>query len=345
MYFFALQKPRDFSYEDISTVTSSSSTADASEQGTLSDECTLSALSDTEGFTSFKDHVMFGCEDIWPDFNSYSPPESPVPQNTDTVVSEDLKILPTGKFLNMDVDTMIPLKTDMTSNKSQHAKCKKTDGLLRSRKSEVRRLSTGQSGLLSPKVKLVPLDRNGLKHSERRLLYSNVSPLKRKSLSPKGNVVVKLSDIGDRLKPCSSGGFTVVKSGRYTTSGRRIPNYSEKSLAKSAMKATVVPEVKKRKARKKVSKSYRHGVDDDVEYHPGQKGKKQKQKPKNPAGRMKETLLRYDNLRFKELNTIPRMSTRYKVAFTKWPYVFSGALDLINQRISNQNTFWNSIRS
>jgi len=336
-------KPKDFYCEDLSSVTSSLSTADTSEQRPLSDESTPST-----DFTSFKDHVMYGCEDVWPDFNSYSPPESPA-QNNETAVSEELEIRPerTKQFLPVEADSIVSLETgtfEMDTEDSRRI-CD-TNGLLYSLKSEARRPSTESNLLLSPEIKLIPLDKNSYKHNERRLSYPIVSPLKRKSLSPKGELVVKISDLGDKLKPSSSGGLTVinsVKPGRCTTSGRRIlANYSEKSLAKSAIKGALPTEVKKRKARKCGGGNESAN---DANYKPGQKSKKRKRNPKNPARCKTNVLLRYENLKFKELNTIPRISTRYKVAFTKWPYVFSGALDLINQRLTNQNAFWDSIRS
>ena len=306
------------------SISSTSSTADVSEPSTLSDESPPSA-----SFSSFKDHVMHDCEDVWHDFRSYSPPESPV-HSPESVVSKELEILPmeTNNVFHAETDTY---KMDVTepSKISQPLGDEKADDRVGSWKSQVSHHPWQQKELYSPEIKLVPVDR---KCSERRLSHSNVSPPKRKSLSPKGDLVVKLDDVGNKLTPGRSGGLTMV-TGRYTTSGRRIlSNYNEKSLAQAASKGTIPTEVKKRRRRNKVGKD---------------SGRKKKRgRPRNPAGRKKiDTLLRYENLKFKDLNTIPRISTRYKVAFTKWPYVFTGALDLINQRLTNQNTFWNSIRS
>ena len=311
------QKPQDFSNEDVVSISSTSSTAEVSEPSTLSDESTPSA-----------DQVIRDCKDVWHDFRSYSPPESPV-HSAESVVSKELEILPmeTDNVFHAETDTY---KMDVTepSKKSQPLGDEKADDHV-GWKSQVRHLSWQQKELYSPEIKLVSVDR---KYSERRLSHSNVSPPKRKSLSPKGDLVVKLDDVGNKLTPCRSGGLTIV-SGRYTTSGRRIlSNYNEKSLAETASKGMIPTEVKKRRGRNKVGKD---------------SGRKKKRgRPRNPAGRKKiNALLRYENLKFKDLNTIPRISTRYKVAFTKWPYVFTGALDLINQRLTNQNAFWNSIRS
>ena len=331
---FSHQKPQDFSNEEVSSVISISSTAEVSEPSALSVESTPSA-----SFSSFKDHVLHGCEDVWPDFRSYSPPESPV-HSAESVVSKELEILP------METDSVFPVETvtykmDETepSKLSQPLGGEKADDHLDSWKSPVRHLSLQQKEFYSPEIKLVPMDK---KNSERRLSHSNVSPQKRKSLSPKGDLVVKLDDVGNKLTPCRSGGLTMV-TGRYTTSGRRIlSNYSEQSLAKAATKCMIPTEVKKRRRRNKGSEHSRGNKSAIIDA-----GKKKKKgRPKNPAGRKKiSTLLRYENLKFRDLNTIPRISTRYKVAFTKWCYVFTGALDLINQRLTNQNAFWNSIRS
>ena len=308
---------------------SSLSTLDASDESTHS-----------IGFASFKDHVMYGCADVWPDFNSYSPPESPDPQNTETVTSKQFK-----RVLPMEGETRVPLETEVFTKMN----FKEPSGLTKSEKCKTRHLSMGQNGLLSPEIKLVPLDINVNRCYERQSSYSNASPSKRKSLSPKGDLVVKLNDVGDCLKPSANGGLTIansVKAGRYTTSGRRIlANYSEKSLAESVMKGALSTKGKKCKRKNKVVKCCVHHKGKqcacNVENQPGRKKKR-----KNPSEvKRNAAFLRYDNLKFKELNTIPRITTRYKVAFTKWPYVFSSALDLINQRLSNQNAFWNSIRS
>lgn len=302
------QEPQDFSNEDVVSISSTSSTAEVSEPSTLSDESTPSA-----------DHVMRDCKDVWHDFRSYSPPESPV-HSAESVVSKELEILP------METDNVFRAEKDMykmdvtePSKKSQPLGDEKADDHV-GWKSQARHLSWQQKEPYSPEIKLVSVDR---KYSERRLSHS---------LSPKGDLVVKLDDVGNKLTPCRSGGLTIV-TGRYTTSGRRIlSNYNEKSLAETASKGRIPTEVKKRRGRNKVGRD---------------SGRKKKRgRSRNPAGRKKiDALLRYENLKFKDLNTIPRISTRYKVAFTKWPYVFTGALDLINQRLTNQNAFWNAIRS
>ena len=331
------QKLAEFSSEDLCTVTSSSSIADVSEPSTLSNESVTST-----GFSSLEDHIICGCEEKWPDFSSYSPPESPA-QGHENAVSKELDILP----IETDVAAW-ETGTNQVERKepelSKSIKGEKSSGILGSFKRGVRRLSVEYSELLSPEVKLVPLDRNSYKKCERQLAYSNASPPKRKSLSPKGDIVIRLDDIGDKLKSSRNGGLTIL-AGRYTTSGRKVlSNYSEKALAKSSMKG-VVPTERKRRRKNKVTKGSEPGRGNksaaDPDYKPGSRKKMRlpREKKKN------DSLSRYEKLEFKKLNTIPRMSVRYKVAFTKWPYVFSGALDLINQRLANQNTFWDSIRS
>lgn len=332
------QKLAEFSSEDSCTVTSTSSTADVSEPSTLANESVMST-----GFSSLEDHVICGCEDKWPDFSSYSPPESPVQQN-ENAVSKELDILPTETDAAAWETGTNQVDRKEEPELSKSIKGEKSNGILDSLKCGVRCLPIEKTELLSPEVKLVPLDRNSYKKCERQLAYSKASPPKRKCLSSKGDIVIRLVDIGDKLKPRKNGGFTIV-SGRYTTSGRKVlSNYSEKALAQSSMKG-VVPTERKRRRKNKAAKGSESGRGHksvaDPDYKPG--GKKKKRIPREK--KKNDILSRYEKLEFKKLNTIPRMSVRYKVAFTKWPYVFSGALDLINQRISNQNTFWDSIRS
>ena len=274
----------------------------------ISDESTLSA-----SFSSLKDHSWYGHEEVWPDFDSYSPPESPEPQRSKN--GDEIFLTDSDVVLPMEAKISVPLKP-----------C---------------------NGLLSPKISLSPVLVKGKRGVKRKCFMSSDTPSKRKSLSPKGDLVVKLNDVGDKLERSPTGGLTVATStrtGRYTSFGRRIlaVNYSEKSLAKSVMKRTLPTEVKRRKA-KRTRKCLVHKDQKCTCRVENQRGKPKKG-TKKPRKR-DTTLLRYESLPFKELNTISRISTRYKVAFSKWPYVFSGALDLINQRISNQNLFWNSIRS
>lgn len=293
----------------------------------------------SSGFASFSDHIMYGCEDMWPDLQSYSPPESPDPQKTEAIVSEDFS---KGTSEIEDPNARI-----------QPANSEVPGGFLYPTRSDIRRFSVEQNGLCYPEIKLVPLEGNNCNsHNENVTFPSSESACKRRSLSTKGNLLVKIEDVGEKLKPCASGGLTVVTNSakeRYTSSGRRIANsYSEKSLAKLSMTRALNAQVKKRKVRSKVVKGPPHlggtGVVNDLEHLSGKQGKKRKRPNKN-AARRKNLLSRYENLKFSELNTVPRMSVRYKVAFTKWPYVFSGALDLINQRLSSQNAFWDSLRS
>lgn len=130
--------------------------------------------------------------------------------------------------------------------------------------------------------------------------------------------------------------------GRCTASGRKaLSNYSENILPKSSSKH-IISATEKQSHRKKLPKNSRSVC--DAEYKRDRK-KKIKVRKNLSDRREKYFMARYGNLQFKELNTISRMSSRYKVAFTKWPRVFSGALDLINQRLANQNAFWNTIRS
>ncbi|XP_078373054.1 uncharacterized protein LOC144656685 [Oculina patagonica] len=320
---------QDFSYEKLS-VTSSLSTAVASEQDM--DQSTYSS-----SFASFSDHIMYGCEDMWPDLQSYSPPESPVPQKTEIIVSEDFSKETSG--------------IEDPNARIQPANSEVRSGFLYPTSSDMSCFSVEQNGCLYPEIKLVPLEVNNFSsHNEKRTFPPSESACKRRSLS--GNLLVKIEDVGEKLKPCASGGLTVVANSakeRYTSSGRRIANsYSEKSLAKLSM-TRALAQVKKRKVRSKVGKGPSLGGDtglvSDLEQLSGKQGKKRKRLNKNPAGRKKNILSRYENLKFSELNTVPRMSVRYKVAFTKWPYVFSGALDLINQRLTSQNAFWDSLRS
>lgn len=308
IFIFSHQKPQDFSYEEVS-VTSNLSTTNASEQE-------IDESRNPSGFASFSDHVMYGCEDMWPDLHCYSPPESPGPQKTETTVLKEF-----CEDTNALEDPIA---------RTQIEESGKPGRFLYSRHSDV---TAEQNRLLSPKVKLVPRDGKEYQQYKRRMPF-NESGCKRKSLSPKGNLVVKVEDLREKLKPCASGGLTVVTNSakeRYTSSGRRIANnYSEKELAKLSMVHALNAEKKKCKVRRKVPKG-----SPQVRKRPN----------KNPTGKRHNCLRRYENLKFSELNTVPRMSVRYKVAFTKWPYVFSGALDLINQRLVSQNAFWDSVRS
>ena len=305
-FHFVSQESQGLLYEQIPSARLTSCLEERS--SVISDESTLSA-----SFSSLKDHSLYGHEEVWPDFDSYSPPESPEPQSSKN--GDDIFLTDPGVVFPMEAKISVPLKP-----------C---------------------NGLLSPKINLAPLlikDKRGVK---RKCSMSSDTPSKRKSLSPKGDLVVKLNDVGDKLERSPTGGLTVATStrtGRYTSFGRRIlaVNYSEKSLAKSVMKRTLPTEVKKRKA-KKTRKCLVHKDQKCTCRVESQRGKPKKRT--NKPRKRDTTLLRYENLPFKELNTISRISTRYKVAFSKWPYVFSGALDLINQRISSQNSFWDSIRS
>lgn len=328
------QKPQDFSYENVS-VTSSLPTAMALEQDM--DKSTYSS-----GFASFNDHVMYGCEDMWPDLHSYSPPESPDPHKTETTVSKEL--------------SKETIEMENSNARTQPAESEEPAGSLHSTSSRIRRFSSEQYGLLSPEIKLVPLKGNIFhEHNAKRTLPYNESAKKRKSsISTKGDLLVKIEDVREKLKPCAGGGLTVVTSSakeRYTSSGRRIANsYSEKSLAKLSVIRARNAQVKKRKVRSKGVKALPYaggtgGLVSDLEHRSGKQGKKRKRPNENSAGKKKSLLSRYENLKFSELNTVPRMSVRYKVAFTKWPYVFSGALDLINQRLASQNAFWDSLKS
>lgn len=313
------------------SVTSSLSATNDSEQDM--DEKTYPS-----DFTSFDDHIMYGSEDVWPDLRSYSPPESPVTRNTETTATKEFeKTFPKEpSVFNMEGPNA----------RTQPAKDEKPGELLNSIR------STEQNIILSPDMKLVPFNKKDDKHNERRTSPTNDKECKRKSSSPTGNLVVKVEDVGEKLKPRVDGGLTVVTNStreRYTSSGRRIANtnYNEKSLAKSSMTRALAVLAKQSKIGKsKTSKGRRHGggtgLAGDLEHPSRKQGKKRKRRP---AEEKRNSLWHYENLKFSELNTVPRMSARYKVAFRKWPYVFSGALDLINQRLGNQNAFWDSIRS
>lgn len=311
-------KAIDFSYEEVS-ITSSSAASDVSEPSAPSDE--ISSV----GFSSSKDLDIYGCEDLWPDIASYSPPESPE-QNRECM------------------DHVFPMGTDKCQMKAkEHVHVSlplKSDLVARSMQSEVKSLPENHSDLLSPEIKLLPLKERDHKQCVERLSVSSVSPPNGKSLSHKVEPVIKLNDVGKKLKPSRNGGLAFV-TGRCTSSGRKVlSNYSEKSLAKSVLKQITATKAKKRRKRKKFAKGSASASVADNKH-----GGKSDIKLRNPAGRMKANVMsRYENLQFKELNTISRMSMRYKVAFTKWPFVFSGALDLINQRLANQNAFWDAIR-
>lgn len=311
--FFSYQKPKDFSYEEMS-VTSGVSGASDSKNST--DESTF-----TSSFASFNDHIMCGCEDIWPDLTNYSPPASPVTRESESILSNDFPIetnAPNVETINPDAGYS-PGNSRKPSDPSYSLHC--------------------NTRLLSPEIKLVPLCEEDVAHNRRKTSLSNGSACKRKSLYPIRNLVVKVEDIREKLKPRSGGGFSIVTmpaKGRFTISGRRIAkNYSEESLFQSSIKraaaAAAATEAKKRKVRHKDQRSSR------------KKDKKTKHQRRNLAGQKNDALLWYENLKFSELKTVSRMSMRYKIAFKKWPNVFSGALDLINQRLTNQNAFWNSL--
>lgn len=280
----------------------------------MSEPSTLSDESSSIGFSSCKDLDVYGSE-TWPDLGNYSPPESPV-QETES----------TGHYFSLDAEKFLTLSEGVPSGSP--FKNDVSDALCNSMKSRIGRLTLNRVELLSPEIKLVPLS------------LSSVSQLEGESLKRK--LVVKLDDVGKSLKQRRNGGFTLV-SGRCTASGRKaLSNYSEKTLSKSASKRIISSATEKQSRRKKIAKNSRSVCDADYK-----RGRKKKIKVrKNLSDRRKSYFMaRYGNLQFKELNTISRMSSRYKVAFTKWPLVFSGALDLINQRLANQNAFWDTIRS
>ena len=289
-----------------------SSTTNASEQG-------MDENRNPSDYALFSDHVMRGCEDMWPDLHCYSPPESPDSQETESTLKEFYKETSALEDLNTRTQTRTDSGKPGTFLSSLH--CNKEC------------FTDEQNRLCSPEVNVVPLDVNKYKHCKRKMSCHEMG-YKRKSISPKGELVVKVEDVREKLKPCASGGLTVVTTSskvRYTSSGRRIANnYSEKELAKLSLVHAREAEKRKRKVRKKVPKG-----STQVGKHP----------KKNPSEKRHNPLLHYKNLKFSELNTINRMSVRYKVAFTKWPFVFSGALDLINQRLVSQNVFWDSLRS
>ena len=274
------------------------------------------------GFASIGDHVMYSCEDMWPDLHCYSPPESPNPQQIETATLKEFAKQTSGlEDLNTRTETWTESGKPGTFSYSMH--------------SDKGHFTGEQNRLLSPEVKLEPLEEKECKHHQRKMSF-NETGCKRKSISPKGDLVVKIEDVREKLKSCASGGLTVVTNSakvRYTSSGRKIANnYSEKELANLSLVRARDAEKKKKKRRAR-SKVPRGST--QARKHPN----------KNPTGKSNNPLLLYENLKFSELNTIPRMSMRYRVAFAKWPYVFSGALDLINQRLAGQNVFWDSLRS
>ena len=280
------------------------------------------------GFASISDHVMYGCEDVWPDLHCYSPPESP---DTEQIENTTLKQFSEETSELEDLNT----RTQTWTESGNSLELSLPGTLSYSLHSDKEHFTGEQNRPLSPEVQLVPLDEKEYKQCERKMSFSE-SDYKRKSISPKGDLVVKIEDVKEKLKPCASGGLTVVTNSakvRYTSSGRKIANnYSEKELANLSLVRARDAEKKKkkRKARSKVPRGSTQA---------------RKHANKNPSGKRNNPLLLYENLKFSELNTIPRMSVRYRVAFAKWPYVFSAALDLINQRLASQNVFWDSVRS
>ena len=108
--------------------------------------------------------------------------------------------------------------------RTQPAESEEPAGFLHSTSSHIRRFSSEQYGILSPEIKLVPLKGNIChEHNAKRTLPYNESAKKRKSsISTKGDLLVKIEDVREKLKPCASGGLTVVTSSakeRYTSSG------------------------------------------------------------------------------------------------------------------------------
>jgi hypothetical protein len=78
----------------------------------------------------------------------------------------------------------------------------------------------------------------------------------------------------------------------------------------------------------------------------GQKRKRKTNpdKTEKPRKKRKPTVPgHYTNYKPSQLSTISHSGMRYRVAFTFWPQKYSGALDKINQRLVNQNAFWNSL--
>lgn len=254
---------------------------------------------------SSNDNAVCGCENLSFDLSSYSPPSSPVSDGNESIILNNF-----------------PNEVEAPNERCLSGKRQKP--------------MNSNTSLLSPEIKLVPLHEKAVAASKKKSSLSNGIVFRRESPNPLGNLVVKVEDIKEKLKPYAGGGFTLCERGRFTNSGRRVVNdYSEKSLVNASVSRTILasPKVKKRKARCTVQNSSM------------KKGKKARLQLRNCAKLKNKAHLKYENLKFSEINTVSRMSVRYKVAFQKWGFVFSGALDLINQRLANQNAFWDSLGS
>ena len=254
---------------------------------------------------SSNDNAVCGCENLSFDLSSYSPPSSPVSDGNESIILNNF-----------------PNEVEAPNERCLSGKRQKP--------------MNSNTSLLSPEIKLVPLHEKAVAASEKKSSLSSGIVFRRESPNPLGNLVVKVEDIKEKLKPYGGGGFTLCERGRFTNSGRRVVNdYSEKSLVNASVSRTILasPKVKKRKARYTVQNSSM------------KKGKKARLQLRNCAKLKNKAHIKYENLKFSEINTVSRMSVRYKVAFQKWGFVFSGALDLINQRLANQNAFWDSLGS
>ncbi|XP_031575200.1 uncharacterized protein LOC116308833 [Actinia tenebrosa] len=107
-----------------------------------------------------------------------------------------------------------------------------------------------------------------------------------------------------------------------------------------------LPKPKRKRKRQKVNLE-KKAI--DIKKKAGKTGEKQKRKSKSnktEKPRKKRKLSIPDHYRsYKpcQLSTISHTNMRYRVAFNLWPQKFTGALDRINQRLFNQNSFWNSL--
>ena len=182
-------------------------------------------------------------------------------------------------------------------------------------------------GLLTPEIKLVPVDIRG-----KTIVGAN-----RVVHNPKHNLVVKIVDLGNNVHPRSKARHSSASQVKeqYTNFGRRIPNYCEVLLSKGSIQDLPAPDKRQKRKRKSQGRTVIMDTNDSVVK---KENKQRKRYSIHLADRKAKIPKQYKNTKFSEIQAIPGIKMRYRVAFAKWPDVFTGALNTINQRIVSQNT-------
>ncbi|EDO32919.1 predicted protein [Nematostella vectensis] len=116
-------------------------------------------------------------------------------------------------------------------------------------------------------------------------------------------------------------------------------------LKKKALKAARMKTYRRRKTIEQNRKRKASVAEDDHQSKRRKLSKSKKEKGEMEKRPKKARIpIHYRNYQPWQIKTIPTLKMRYKVSFALWPERYSNALARINQRLTNQNSFWNSIR-